>query len=87
MRGLRREVEEEVEVERELSLAPVGVINEETNDVGSVHLGFMFTMEVEGEVRVRETEKLEGSWVKKSELPALAEQMEGWSKIAMEAII
>ena len=42
MRGLRREVEEEVEVERELSLVPVGVINEETNEVGSVHLGFMF---------------------------------------------
>ena len=77
MRGLRREVEEEVELERELSLTPVGV----------VHLGFMFTMEVAGEVRVRETEKLEGFWVKKSELPALAEQLEGWSKIAMEAIV
>ena len=87
MRGLRREVEEEVELERELSLTPVGVINEETNAVGSVHLGFMFTMEVAGEVRVRETEKLEGFWVKKSELPALAEQLEGWSKIAMEAIV
>ena len=87
MRGLRREVEEEVEVERELSLVPVGVINEETNEVGSVHLGFMFRMEVTGEVRVRETEKLEGLWVPKSELPALREQLEGWSKIAMEAIV
>ena len=87
MRGLRREVEEEVEVERELSLVPVGVINEETNEVGSVHLGFMFRMEVAGEVRVRETEKLEGLWVPKSELPALREQLEGWSKIAMEAIV
>ena len=44
MRGMRREVEEEVEVERELSLVPVGVINEETNEVGSVHLGFMFRL-------------------------------------------
>lgn len=87
MRGLRREVEEEVEVERELSLVPVGVINEETNEVGSVHLGFMFRMEVTGEVRVRETEKLEGLWVPKSELPALREQLEGWSKTAMEAIV
>lgn len=87
MRGLRREVDEEVEVEHELSLEPVGVINEETNEVGSVHLGFMFRMEVEGEASVRETEKLEGLWVKKTELAALREQMEGWSKIAMEAIV
>ena len=47
----------------------------------------MFRMEVSGEVRVRETEKLEGLWVKKSELASLREQMEGWSKIAMEAIV
>lgn len=87
MRGLRREVDEEVEVERALSLEPVGVINEETNEVGSVHLGFMFRMEVEGGVRVRETEKLEGMWVEKTQLASLREQMEGWSKIAMEAII
>ena len=44
-------------------------------------------VKVAGEVRVRETEKLEGFWVKKSELSALAEQLEGWSKIAMEAIV
>jgi len=75
-RGLRREVSEEVEIGSELSLEPVGVINEETNEVGSVHLGFMFRMEVSGEVRVRETEKLEGLWVKKSELASLREQME-----------
>lgn len=87
MRGLRREVSEEVEIGSELSLEPVGVINEETNEVGSVHLGFMFRMEVSGEVRVRETEKIEGLWVKKSELASLREQMEGWSKIAMEAIV
>lgn len=87
MRGLRREVDEEVEVERALSLEPVGVINEETNEVGSVHLGFMFRMEVEGGVRVRETEKLEGMWVEKTQLASLREQMEGWSKIAMEAIV
>ena len=65
----------------------MGVINEETNEVGSVHLGFMFRMEVEGAVRVRETEKLEGVWVTKAELSLLREQMEGWSKIAMEAIV
>ena len=65
----------------------MGVINEETNEVGSVHLGFMFRMEVEGGVRGRETEKLAGMWVEKTQLASLREQMEGWSKIAMEAII
>jgi predicted NUDIX family phosphoesterase len=35
---------------------------------------------------VRETDKLEGSWVPRASLPALAEQMETWSQIVLEAL-
>lgn len=87
MEGLRREVDEEVSIERELTIRTLGVINDDTNAVGSVHLGFLFELEVQGEVSIRETEKLEGEWVSKSELAKLSEQMETWSQIAMEVII
>lgn len=86
MCGLRREVDEEVAVERALALTPRGVINDDSNGVGSVHLGFFFTLEVAGNVTVRETEKLAGEWIKLGALPALRDEMETWSQIVLEAL-
>lgn len=86
MNGLKREVSEEVAVEKALNLTPRGVINDDSNSVGSVHLGFFFTMEVEGEVSVRETEKLSGQWMSREELCKLTDRMETWSQIVLEAL-
>ena len=86
MRALRREVGEEVEAEGVLSLTPLGVINEEDDEVSRVHLGFLFRMEVSGEVRVRETEKLAGSWLRIDSLAGRMDEMEGWSRIAAAAL-
>ena len=86
MRGLRRELHEEVELEAEGPLVPRGFINDDGNGVGSVHFGLLFTMETTGEVRVRETEKLEGLWLDKAALPALQPEMETWSQIAMQVL-
>ncbi len=86
MSGLRREVNEEFKIERELKLEACGVINDDSNEVGAVHLGFMFIMDVEGEVSVRETEKLEGAWLSGAELEKLKNDMETWSQIVMEAL-
>jgi predicted NUDIX family phosphoesterase len=87
MNGLRREVAEEVRIERAGALVPRGVINDDTNEVGSVHLGFFFTLDVEGEVTVRETEKLSGEWLRLSDLCGLKGQMETWSQLIVEALI
>ena len=54
--------------------------------MGRVHLGFLFRLEAEGAVPVRETEKLAGSFMPIAALPALREQMEGWSQIALEVL-
>ena len=86
MAGLRREVDEEVSIERALSLTPLGVINNELEEVGTVHLGFLYRMEVEGEVAVRETEKLEGAFRPISSLREDFEHFEGWSQIALEVL-
>ena len=84
--GLRREVDEEVDVERAVSLTPLGVINNDRDEVGRVHLGFLFRLEAEGAVTVRETEKLSGSFMPIAALPALRDKMEGWSQIALEVL-
>ena len=84
--GLRREVDEEVAVERAASLTPLGVINNDRDEVGRVHLGFLFRLEAEGTVTVRETEKLSGSFMPIAALPALRDKMEGWSQIALEVL-
>lgn len=86
-RGLARELEEEVFIEKSGALIPRGIINDDTNEVGSVHLGLFYTLEVEGEVSVREKEKLEGFWAKRSALPALREEMETWSQFVVDIIL
>ena len=86
MSGLWREIDEEVGIETHGELKSRGFINDDTNSVGSVHLGACFTLEVEGEVTVRETEKLEGFWMTVSELSERLDRAETWTRIAMEVL-
>ncbi|NCB74136.1 MAG: NUDIX domain-containing protein [Clostridia bacterium] len=85
-RGMNRELEEEVYIESRGKMTPCGIINDDTTEVGSVHLGLFFTLEVTGEVRVLETEKLEGFWIKRSDMPGLSETMETWSQFVTLAL-
>ena len=83
MKGLERELEEEVYIQRRGELVPRGFINDDGNGVGAVHLGLCFSMEVEGEVSVKETEKLSGGWMSLQELRGEFDNMETWSQIAL----
>ncbi|MGI6028150.1 MAG: hypothetical protein ACOX81_01905 [Candidatus Heteroscillospira sp.] len=88
LRGLRREIDEEVFCEGPQfdRLSFRGFINDDSNDVGKVHLGLFCTMPVIGEVSVRETEKLEGLWLHRGELQSLAGSMETWSSLILDAL-
>lgn len=85
-RGLARELAEEVFIEQAGVLTPRGIINDDTNEVGSVHLGLFYTLEVKGKVSVREKDKLEGFWAKRADLPSLREEMETWSQFVVDII-
>lgn len=85
MTGMLREIDEEVEIDGPGRLTPIGLINDDTTEVGSVHLGLVYTMEVLGDARVRETEKLEGFWMPIAQAKKITDQMESWSAIALEA--
>ena len=86
MKGLWREIHEEVELHSHGELCSCGFINDDSNSVGSVHLGACFTLETEGAVKVKETEKLEGLWMTLPELKANYDYMETWTQIALEVL-
>ena len=82
--GSRREIAEEIQVGGDAHLFRVGMLNDDSNPVGAVHVGLVQLMVVEGDVRVRETDQLEGEFVSPEELTRLLEQganFETWSKI------
>lgn len=81
MNCLRREIEEEIDIADFGTLTLRGLINDDSNDVGSVHLGFFFTLTTAGDVFVRETEKLAGGFIPISSLRGELAGMETWSQI------
>lgn len=85
-RGMMREIREEVNITSFGKLTAKGLINDDTNEVGSVHLGLFFTLEVTGEVTVRETEKLEGLWLEHAKLGEMHDQLETWSQLAASSL-
>lgn len=86
-RGMARELSEEVSIDGTAS-APrfLGLINNESNSVSRVHLGLLCTMTVDGEVSVRETEKLAGRWMTAAALRLNAHRLEGWTAIALDVL-
>jgi len=86
--GLQKELEEEVEVVGDYDLTFVGILNDDTTDVGRVHLGAVYVLDaLDGTVHVRETEKMSGRWVARAELAEHREAMETWSQIVYDAYV
>ncbi|KAF0246048.1 MAG: phosphoesterase [Planctomycetota bacterium] len=84
-RGLQRELDEELDLRAETRIRPVGYINDDSSPVGSVHFGLVFEVVAATEdVRVRETEMMEGGFREVSELLPLAGRMETWSRFLVE---
>jgi predicted NUDIX family phosphoesterase len=84
-RATRREVvEEELSVEGPWEVTDVGLLNDDTNPVGAVHVGLVQVVTVEGSVAVRETDQLEGSFASLDELRrelAGGANFETWSSL------
>ena len=87
--GARRELEEEVGYTGEGFLRPVGLLNDDTNEVGSVHLGVVFVMELPLAIDLTSTEEdvLTGEFVAFHEAVTLtkSETFETWSEIVLTA--
>lgn len=83
--GLRREWSEELIADWEPRFRLVGTLNDDSNPVGSVHLGIVFEVDAAGrDLAVREHEKLAGRWADRAALAAIAERLETWSRLVAE---
>ena len=83
--GLRREWAEEVAADFEPDFRLVALLNDDTTDVGSVHLGAVYVADAAGRaVAIREVEKLEGAFAGPAEVAAVADRLESWSRLAFE---
>ncbi len=88
--GLRREIAEELYVEGDWRARPVGLLNDDSTDVGSVHVGLVAIVSASGEVSVRETDVLEGAFVSIAALrQMLADErdtFETWSALVLDQL-
>lgn len=80
--GLRREWAEELDAAFVPEFQLVGVLNDDSTEVGSVHVGAVYVADATGRaVRIRETDKLEGRFAGPAEVASHVEAMESWSAI------
>jgi len=86
--GLRREVAEELFVDGDWSARTVGLLNDDSTDVGSVHVGLVSVVSTSADVRVRETDVLEGSFVSADALRQMVVEeratFETWSALVLD---
>ena len=86
-RALLRELHEELFVPESFEIAPIGLLNDDSNPVGAVHFGMVYKITVnERTVKVREHEQLEGAFTSVDELGGRAAEMETWSRLVCEGL-
>ena len=89
---IRRELEEETtfvwkQNMIEYRIHPVSFVNVR-NEVSLMHICIPIRLQVKDyeQIQIRETEKLQGVWMEKSDLGQLNGKMEGWSEITLDLI-
>lgn len=85
--GLRREWQEELDAGWEPEFTPIGLLNDDRNPVGLVHLGIVFEVQAAGRpIDVRERTKLSGHLVSLGEVRVAWDRMESWSQLLVQAL-
>ncbi|MBA7493480.1 hypothetical protein ES702_04039 [subsurface metagenome] len=79
--GLKREFNEELIYRGKLKSKIIGCINDDFDDVGKVHFGIAYLIEIESsDIEVREKSKMKGKLVNKEDLLQYKNKMERWSQ-------
>jgi predicted NUDIX family phosphoesterase len=85
--GMRRELQEEVDVATPYTVRCVGMINDDESDVGRVHLGVVHLFDVERpQIYPRESEIIESGFRPVEAILADMTGFETWSQICMQAL-
>ena len=85
--GMLRELREEVVLHTTFTERCVGLINDDSTEVGRVHLGIVHRLDVaEPNVVSNESDLIESGFMQLGELRTHREQMESWSAISLDAL-
>jgi predicted NUDIX family phosphoesterase len=88
---LKRELFEEVKLLNGClieSIEYIGFINDDTISVSRVHIGLLYNIRVSNkDVVINETDKMTADWINKTDLAEYYEEMETWTKIAVDYYI
>lgn len=82
----QREFQEEVDYNGSQEMNKVGILNDDTSDVGKVHLGMVLLIQGNSELISIKDEHKSGMLLSLDECRALAPQMETWSQICLDFI-
>jgi len=86
--AVKREVAEEVEIDSQYTDTIIGVLNDDSNDVGRVHFGIVHLWVIDRpNVKKRESEITQLSFLSTEELKFKIMTLESWSKICFEYIM
>jgi predicted NUDIX family phosphoesterase len=86
--GLAREWSEELVADWVPEFLPIGLLNDDTDPVGAVHLGVVYRVEAAGRsVAIRETHKLEGWFASMPEVDGLGDRLETWSRLCLDHLM
>ena len=82
LEGMKREIEEEVEIGTGWQEKCVGLINDDETEVGKVHLGIVHIFDLDNpKVRPREKSMINAGFARPSELVLQIDEFETWSQI------
>jgi predicted NUDIX family phosphoesterase len=85
--ALRRELDEEVDVRSPGRITRLGLINDDSNPVGLVHLGVVHLFDLDRpEITPREDALADPEFVKIDDLATLRDQFETWSRICINVL-
>ncbi|MBR9800958.1 MAG: phosphoesterase [Rubinisphaera brasiliensis] len=85
--GMKREIEEEVEVGANYQQRLVGLLNDDLTEVGKVHLGLVHIFELDQpKVSPREASMMETGFSSPADLLEELDQFETWSQICLESL-
>lgn len=86
--ALRRELDEEVAVGSPGRIRRVGLINDDSTPVGSVHLGVVHLYELEGpDVTPREDGLADAGFLPLPTVRSLRDEFETWSQICIDSLL
>ena len=80
----RREFHEEINYNGNLTIQPIGLLNDDTNEVGKVHIGLVMLLIGDSENISVQSELQSGELMSLGDAEIYKERMESWSKIIFE---